>query len=88
MNALLPIERRIRLAATLVLLGIVLEAVSLRILHPLSFVVFAAFGALAIAAGIIVYLLALLRVADPGAAGRAATGGPDGRAARTSAGES
>ena len=80
MNALLPIERRIRLAATLVLLGIVLEAVSLRILHPLSFVVFAAFGALTIGAGIVVYLLALLRTAEPGTAG-AGKGGADGRAA-------
>jgi len=65
-NALLPIERRIRLAAALVLLGIAIEAVSLRILHPLSFVVFAAFGALAIGAGIVVYLLALLRGVEPG----------------------
>ena len=81
MSAALPIERRIRVASALVLVGIAIEAVSLRILHPLSFVVFAAFGALAIAAGIIVYLLALLRVADPGAASRAGTGGPDGRAA-------
>ena len=81
MSTGLPIERRIRLASALVLAGIAIEAVSLRILHPLSFVAFAAFGALAIGTGIVVYLLALLRVADPGTAGRADTGGPDGRAA-------
>jgi hypothetical protein len=74
-NALLPIERRIRIAALLVLLGITLEAVSLNILHPLSFVLFAAFGALTIGAGIVVYLLALLRNDAPG------KGAPDGRAA-------
>lgn len=68
MTTLLPIERRIRLAAALVLLGIAIEAVSLMILHPLSFVVFAAFGALTIAAGIVVYLLALLRGTEPGTA--------------------
>jgi hypothetical protein len=62
------IERRIRFAAGLVLFGVVLEAVTLRILHPLSFVVFAAFGALAIVAGIVVYLLTILRAADPEAA--------------------
>lgn len=74
MNAMLPIERRIRIAAALVLAGLVIEAVSLRILHPLSFVVFAAFGALAIGAGIIVYLLALLRSSER-------RDEPDGRAA-------
>jgi len=73
MTSLLPIERRIRLAATLVLSGIAIEAVSLFILHPLSFVVFAAFGALAIAAGIVVYLLALLRETEPGAAKEGST---------------
>lgn len=76
----LPIERRIRIAAGLVLAGIVLESVSIRILHPLSFVFFAAFGALTIGAGIVVYLLALLRVADPGVAQRG-TGGQEGRPA-------
>ena len=80
MTALLPIERRIRVAAALVLVGIVIEAVTLRILHPLSFVLFAALGALAIGAGIIVYLLALLRATEPGTAG-AGKGGQDGRAA-------
>ena len=74
MNALLPIERRIRLAAALVLVGIAIEAVSLRILHPLSFVAFAAFGALAIGAGVVVYLLALLRGVEPGAAEAGRTG--------------
>jgi hypothetical protein len=77
MTALLPIERRIRVAAALVLVGIVIEAVTLRILHPLSFVLFAALGALAIGAGIVVYLLALLRATEPAAAGA----GQDGRAA-------
>ena len=80
MNTLLPIERRIRIAAVLVLVGIAIEAVSLRILHPLSFVVFAAFGALTIGAGIVVYLLALLRAAEPGTA-TAAGGNPDGSTA-------
>ena len=81
MTPLLPIERRIRVAAGLVLVGIVIEAVTLRILHPLSFVLFAALGALAIGAGIIVYLLALLRATEPGTADGARTGGQDGRAA-------
>jgi hypothetical protein len=80
-TTLLPIERRIRIAAALVLIGIAIEAVSLRILHPLSFVAFAAFGALAIGAGILVYLLALLRAVEPGTTGDAARGEPGGRVA-------
>jgi hypothetical protein len=57
------IERRIRLAALLVFAGLVVEAVTLNILHPLSFVFFAMFGVLLIGAGIIVFLLTLLLVA-------------------------
>jgi uncharacterized Tic20 family protein len=58
------IEGRIRVAALLVLAGLVLEAVTLNILHPLSFVVFALFGVLLIGAGIIVFLLTLLVVTE------------------------
>ena len=57
------IERRIRLAALLVFAGLVVEAVTLNILHPLSFVFFAMFGVLLIGAGIIVFLLTLLLLA-------------------------
>jgi hypothetical protein len=63
MNPNPRIERRIRLAALLVLAGLVVEAVTLNILHPLSFVFFAMFGVLLIGAGIIVFLLTLLLVA-------------------------
>lgn len=58
------IERRIRVAALLVLAGLILEAVTLNILHPLSFVVFALFGVLLIGAGIIVFLLTPLIVTE------------------------
>jgi hypothetical protein len=55
------IERRIRLAALLVLVGLVIEAVTLNILHPISFLVFAGAGVLFLGAGIVVFLVALLQ---------------------------
>ena len=60
------IEGRIRLSALLLLLGLVVEAVTLSILHPLSFIAFASFGVLLIAAGIVVFLLTLLNAGEPG----------------------
>lgn len=59
MNHLRTIENRIRLAALLVLAGLVVEAVTLNILHPLSFVMFAALGVLLIGAGIVLFLISL-----------------------------
>ena len=60
------VERRIRLSAFLLLLGLGVEAVTLSILHPLSFIAFATIGVSLIAAGIIVFLLALLNAGEPG----------------------
>jgi hypothetical protein len=59
------IESRIRLAAALSLLGLAVEAVTLNILHPLSFIVFASIGVLLIGLGIVIFLLALLRASEP-----------------------
>ena len=41
MNAARGIEGRIRLAAVLILVGLAIEAITLRVLHPLSFIAFA-----------------------------------------------
>jgi hypothetical protein len=60
------IESRIRLSALLLLLGLLVEAVTLSILHPLSFIAFASIGVLLIAAGIVVFLLTLLNAGEPG----------------------
>ena len=60
----LATERRIRVAALLVLCGLVIEAVTVAILHPLSFVVFLTVGGAVSAAGIALFLLALLRAGD------------------------
>jgi hypothetical protein len=60
------IERRIRLSAGLLLLGLLVETLTLLVLHPLSFIVFASLGVLLIGAGIVVFLLTLLHAGDPG----------------------
>lgn len=62
------IERRIRLAAGLVLVGIAVEAVTLTILHPLSFLAFAFFGVLCMVLGIVIFLLTLLQAGEAPAA--------------------
>ena len=52
---------RLRTAALLVLIGLLVEAGSLLRSHPTSFLVFIGVGGLALAAGIVLYLRALLR---------------------------
>lgn len=60
-----PIERWIRRAAILLLVGLAIETVTLRILHPLSFMTFATVGILALLGGIATFLIALLRSTEP-----------------------
>ena len=60
-----PIERWVRRAAILILAGLAIEAITLRILHPLSFMLFATVGILALVGGIVTFLLALLRSTEP-----------------------
>lgn len=57
---LAPIERRIRIAALLVLAGLGVEMTSLTRVHPLAFVVFLIVGCGAIATGAAVFLISLL----------------------------
>jgi len=54
------IAKRLRLAGTLIALGLVVEAVSLSWNHPLSFVAFLGIGGLLLFLGIVVYLAALV----------------------------
>jgi hypothetical protein len=51
-----PAASRLRLSAGLVLFGVLVEAFSFHWNHPTTFVLFAALGASAIAAGILIYL--------------------------------
>jgi hypothetical protein len=54
------IERRIRLAGTLLIAGLVVELVTLRWSHPTAFLFFLLIGGLLMVLGIGVYLLSLV----------------------------
>jgi hypothetical protein len=62
--------RFLRISSCLVIVGLLLEIVSLLWLHPLSFVLFAFLAASLIGLGILVYLASLLFVAPPPAVKR------------------
>jgi hypothetical protein len=62
--------RFLRISSGLVIVGLLLEIVSLLWFHPLSFVLFAFLAASLIGLGILVYLASLLFVALPPAVNR------------------
>jgi len=62
--------RLLRISSGLVILGLLLEIVSLLWFHPLSFVLFAFLAASLIGLGILVYLASLLFAAPPSAVSR------------------
>ena len=53
------LSRRFRIAGILIILGLVVESLSLLWNHPLSFVAFIGIGGLLLAAGIVLYLWSL-----------------------------
>ncbi|MBO0726341.1 MAG: hypothetical protein J2P52_12125 [Blastocatellia bacterium] len=57
---LLKIEKRIRLAGTLLIAGLLVEIVTLRWSHPTAFLFFLLLGGGLMALGIVVYLLSLV----------------------------
>jgi hypothetical protein len=57
--------RLLRISSGLVIVGLLLEIVSLLWFHPLSFVLFAFLAAALIGSGILVYLVSLVFVAPP-----------------------
>ena len=64
------IGRLLRVSSLLVIVGLVLEIVSLLWFHPLSFVLFAFVAATLIGLGILVYLVSLVFAASPNAENR------------------
>jgi len=60
-----PLIRRLRLAGLLVVLGLIVEAVTLFWSHPTAFLVFLGLGALLVGLGVLCYLFAI--VTDPSA---------------------
>lgn len=61
----LGIRRLLQISSGLVIVGLLLEIVSLLWFHPLSFVLFAFLAAVLIGLGILVFLVSLVFVAQP-----------------------
>jgi hypothetical protein len=59
------IRRLLQVSSALVIVGLLLETVSLLWFHPLSFVLFAFVAAALIGLGILVYLVSLVFAASP-----------------------
>lgn len=59
------LHRRLRLAGILVALGLAVEAATMYWPHPTAFLVFLGLGGLLVAAGVLLYLVAIVTV--PGA---------------------
>ena len=55
------IPKRLRIAGTLIVLGLIVEALSLIWNHPLSFVAFLGIGGILLFLGIVAYLTALVQ---------------------------
>jgi hypothetical protein len=58
-------ERRLRISGMLILLGLVVEALSLIRIHPLAFLGFMFVGGGLLVAGIVIYLYSLVSVTSP-----------------------
>jgi hypothetical protein len=61
----LGIRRLLQVSSALVIVGLLLETVSLLWFHPLSFVLFAFVAATLIGLGILLYLVSLVLVVTP-----------------------
>jgi hypothetical protein len=55
-----PMENRLRIAGSLLIIGLLIEAICLLWARPIAFVLFVAIGGLFLFAGLVVYLLSLV----------------------------
>jgi hypothetical protein len=55
-----PLEKRLRTAGTLLIVGLLIEAVCLLWAKPITFVIFVAVGCLLIFAGVVFFLFSLV----------------------------
>jgi hypothetical protein len=60
-DGLSRVQRKLKLAAYLLIAGLALEGVTLQWAHPTSFVLFIILGGVLVLAGIAVYLIAIVR---------------------------
>ena len=58
-----PMHSRLRLSGIFIILGLIVQVLSLLWNHPLSFIAFITLGGLLLAIGIIVYLLTVVNMA-------------------------
>ncbi len=58
------IEKRIKWSSALIGAGLLVQLVSLVVVHPLAFVAFLALGCPLVAAGIVLYLLSLVPASE------------------------
>jgi hypothetical protein len=58
------IERRLQFAGSFLILGLLIEAISVVWTRPIAFVVFVSFGGVLFAVGILLYLYSLVSVAQ------------------------
>jgi len=54
------LQRKLRTAAWLLIAGLVVEGVTIHLVHPLSFVFFIVVGGVLVLAGIVIYLFAIV----------------------------
>jgi uncharacterized membrane protein YczE len=57
-----PLEKRLKIAATLIILGLLVEAICLLWARPLAFLVFVGIGMLLMFAGVAFYLISLVTI--------------------------
>lgn len=60
MNSQNPMQQRLRIAGAFVLLGLLVEAIALRWIHPVAFLVFAFVGIPLVSVGSAIYLYSLV----------------------------
>ena len=65
-----PLRRRLRLAAILMTLGLLVEVATLRSVHPFAFLAFAFLGMTLVGAAVVLYLIAIASSPSPRAEGR------------------
>ena len=59
-NNLSSLQRKLKLAAYLLIVGLAIEGITLHWAHPTSFVLFIVLGGVLVLAGIAVYLIAIV----------------------------
>jgi hypothetical protein len=63
--AIVGIEKRLRMAGVLLIVGLLVEAVCLQWARPIAFILLVVFGGALCAAGIAVYLYSLVSAGEP-----------------------